>query len=118
MCTRFTFSGLCNASSMSQKYAMLYAFDPGCHGSTSNITNPTRDIANFLLTRGPHAWLGHGWSGCSRVYEYPEELNRDYGEPLGLCTETAPNSGVFTREWSKATVKADCNAWESSITMK
>jgi len=43
---------LCNASSMSQKYAMLYAFSPGCHGSTSNITTPVQDIANFLLVRG------------------------------------------------------------------
>lgn len=70
---------LCNASSMSQKYAMLYAFSPGCHGSTSNITTPVQDIANFLLVRGPHAWLGHGWSGCSKVYEWPKELDGDYG---------------------------------------
>ena len=70
---------LCNASSMSQKYAMLYAFSPGCHGSTSNITTPVQDIANFLLVRGPHAWLGHGWSGCSKVYERPKELDGDYG---------------------------------------
>eukprot|EP00729_Bicosta_minor_P011303 gene11303-30343_t len=74
---------LCNASSMSQKYAMLYAFSPGCHGSTSNITTPVQDIANFLLVR-----------------------------------ETAPESGIFTREWSKSTVKMDCNTWQSTITMK
>jgi len=109
---------LCNETSESQKYAMLYAFAPGCHGSTSNITNPVQDIANFLLVRGPHAWLGHGWSGCSRVYEWPKELDADYGEPLGLCKETAPNSGVFTREWTKATVQTDCSTYTSSITMK
>ena len=26
------------------------------------------DLANFLLVRGPHAWLGHGWHGCSLDY--------------------------------------------------
>ena len=55
-------------------------------------------------------------------------FNGDYGEPLGLCKETrAPSfsggtyvagSGVFEREWSKATVRTDCNAWESTITQK
>jgi len=109
---------LCTADSPGQKFAMLYAFAPGCHGSTSNITNPEQDIANFLLVRGPHAWLGHGWSGCSRTYEWPAALDVDYGEPLGLCSETSSGSGVFTREWSKSTVKTDCNTWKSTITMK
>ena len=40
---------------MATKYAMVYTFSPGCHGSTSNITDPDADIAAFLLTRGPHA---------------------------------------------------------------
>lgn len=109
---------LCNASSMSQKYAMLYAFAPGCHGSTSKIIDPITDIASFLLVRGPHAWLGHGWSGCSQVYEWPPQLDADYGEPLGLCKETAPNSSIFTREWSKSTIKMDCNSYKGTITMK
>jgi hypothetical protein len=43
---------LCNESSDGQKYAMLYAFSPGCHGSTSNMTDYEQDIANFLLVRG------------------------------------------------------------------
>eukprot|EP00040_Diaphanoeca_grandis_P005810 m.34623 g.34623 ORF g.34623 m.34623 type:complete len:429 (+) comp17008_c1_seq1:66-1352(+) len=109
---------LCAPDSPGQKFAMLYAFAPGCHGSTSNITDPEQDIANFLLVRGPHAWLGHGWSGCSRVYEWPAALDVDYGEPTGLCTETSKGSGVFTRDWTKATVKTDCNSFTSSITMK
>ncbi len=77
-----------------------------------------QDIANFLLSRGPHAWLGHGWLGCSRAYEVPEQINWDYGEPVGLCKETGANSGVFTREWTKATVQMDCNTWTPTITMK
>ena len=41
------------------------------------------------------------------------------GEPVDkVCKETAPNSGIFTREWSKADVKMDCNKWEPTITMK
>lgn len=37
----------------------------------------------------------------------PEQVNWDYGEPIdALCQETAPNSQVFKREWTKATVEA------------
>jgi hypothetical protein len=109
---------LCNASSYAQKYAMVYGFSPGCGGNTSHLTDPDTDIAAFLLTRGGHAWLGHGWSGCSRVYERPEALDGDYGEPLGLCSETAPQSGIFKREWSKSSITLDCNTWKGEITMK
>eukprot|EP00041_Stephanoeca_diplocostata_P033172 m.1090897 g.1090897 ORF g.1090897 m.1090897 type:complete len:81 (-) comp24286_c1_seq120:3969-4211(-) len=57
--------------------------------------------------------------GCSHVYEYPaEQFNADYGEPLGLCHETAPDSGVFVREWTHATVQMDCNTWTPKITFK
>jgi hypothetical protein len=40
----------------------------------------------------------------------------DYGAPVGECTETT--SGVFEREWSKATVTMDCNSWNGTITPK
>jgi hypothetical protein len=48
-------------------------------------------------------FLGHGWSGCSRVYEWTEALDGDYGEPLGrtrrkYCTAFAqicPRLSVF-----------------------
>ena len=110
---------LCNASSpkgsMNAKYAVVHTFSPGCHGSTSDIADPYVDIAAFLTVRGPHAWLGHGWSGCSKVYEYPAALNGDFGEPKGLCTETGEGTGVFTREWTKTTVSLDCNTWSASI---
>ena len=58
---------------------------------------------------------------CS--YIFPEALNIDYGQPVdsgaaGLCKETAPNSGVFVREYTKATVQMDCNSWKPTITMK
>ena len=75
---------------------MVYTFAPGCHGSTSNITDPEADIAAFLLTRGGHAWLGHGWSGCSKVYERTPGLDKDYGVPVDkVCKETKPGSMIF-----------------------
>lgn len=99
---------------------MMYAFGPGgCDASSVTLPEFEQDLANFLLTRGQYAWLGHGWLGCSREYQFPDALNADYGEPTsGLCKETAPNSGVFTREYSKASVKMDCNSWTPTITMK
>ena len=109
---------LCAKDSYAQKYAMLYGFSPGCGGSTSNLTDPDTDIAAFLLTRGGHAWLGHGWSGCSKVYERTAALDQDYGVPLDLCSETAPGSQVFTREWSKSTITLDCNTWKGTIVLK
>ena len=58
---------LCAADSPAQTRATMYAFSPGgCGGDPSKLTDPVQDIANFLLTRGPHAWLGHGWLGCPR----------------------------------------------------
>ena len=84
-----------------------------------NLTEVDEDIANFLLIRGKYAYLGNGWTGCGHFYEYPaEQFNADYGEPLGLAKETAPDSGVFVREWSKATIKMDCNSYTPTITMK
>ena len=77
----------------------------------------TEDLANFLLVRGPYAWLGHGWLGCSHEYPFPPEFNLDYGQPVGLCSETAPGTGVFRRRWTKANVEMDCNVFKGAIDM-
>ena len=72
---------LCSATSPAQTRAMHYAFTPGgCKGDPGNLTDALQDIVNFQLTRGPFAWLGHGWLGCSRDYEVPEQFNWDFGE--------------------------------------
>jgi hypothetical protein len=42
----------------------------------------------------------------------------DGGGAVGHCVETGSNTGIFTREWSKASVSMDCNKWEATITMK
>ena len=84
------------------------------------LQHAAQDVAMFLLARGEYAYLGYGWQGCqclptdkydgclphNMTYEFPELLERDYGEPVGgqQCAETAPGSGVFTREWSGVTV--------------
>ena len=43
---------------------------------------------------------------------------QDFGEPTEVCKETAANSGVFTREWTKASISMDCNTWTPTIKMK
>ena len=54
-------------------------------------------------------------------YVRPPELDLDYGEPIGHCKETFTNSGVFQREWTKASVQMNCGVGkygEAKITMK
>jgi len=112
---------LCSANSTAQNRTMMYSFSPGHCKSKHTVVNPPElkeDLANFLLVRGPYAYLGHGWLGCSKEYVFPEELNMDYGEPTGICKETAPNSGVFTRDWSKATIRMDCKSYTPTIAWK
>ena len=76
--------------------------------------------ANFLLVRGPYAFIGLGWINCVPAdrYAFPDALRADYGTPLGLCKETAAGSGVFVREWTKATVQMDCGSYTPTIRMK
>jgi len=107
---------LCNKTAPPQTRAMMYSLT--AHEPT-DPTGLSQDLANFLLIRGPFAWLGHGWKGCSREYPFPKEFNLDYGQPVDqVCQETALNSGVFTREWSNAVIFMDCNKWAPDITWK
>ena len=113
--------GLCTPFAAPQTAAAFAAFSPqGC----TYAAHPPQfeaDLANFLLFRGPYAWLGYSWIGCAEMNftaGLPPSLSLDYGEPQGLCAETAPGSGVFVREWSQATVQMDCNSWTPTITMK
>ena len=72
-------------------------------------------------------WLGHGWIGFASgstppnetQYMRPAALDVNYGEPQGLCVETATSSGVFARKRSKAAVMVDCNTMmEGGIQME
>ena len=43
----------------------------------------------------------------------------DFGAaPTAACKETASGSGIFSREYGKATVTWDCNKGQGDITMK
>jgi len=113
--------GLCSPTAEPQNRTLLYGFSPGsCTGTNpTQLTEVDTDIANFLLVRGPYAYLGNGWSGCGfGTAEYPPELNLDYGDALGVCAETAPNSGVFVRQFTKSTVQMDCSTYTQTITWK
>lgn len=71
-------------------------------------------IASFLVARGPHWYLGTGWSGCSNNrLARPQEFDLDVGVPLSKCNETTPN--VFTREYSKGKVLLDCQAFSATL---
>jgi hypothetical protein len=59
----------------------------------------------------------NGMMPCD-IYVRPDAMDYDYGEPTALCGETAPNSDVFVRDWTKSTVTVDCNTYTSKIAMK
>ena len=61
---------------------------------------------------------GFGCTDGSTENPRAPEWDEEFGEPLGVCAETAPGSGVFAREWAGATVQFDCNAGHGSITRK
>lgn len=81
-----------------------------------------------MLTRGPYAMLGYSWYGCTGSAMHgggasPDppratEWDVDFGEPTAACSETSSGSGVFSREWGKATVQWDCTKGEGEIKMK
>jgi hypothetical protein len=51
-------------------------------------------------------------------YEFPAPLTFDYGVPLEICSETVPGqSGIFTRQWSKANITVNCNTFDFDVAM-
>ena len=125
-------SAMCSDSSRSfgSWYVVNYAYvQPPVFGIAP--ANTLLDVAYFLLTRGPYAWIAggpmlgwhmsHWWTAnqtrpiAFRTDLRPAEFNNDYGEPLCNCAQTSP--GVFVRYWSKANVTVDCNTLEGIIEM-
>ena len=71
----------------------------------------------FLSRAGPYAWLGFGWEGCfSEPRPRPELWDLDYGMPQGTCAELG-STGVFQRNYSRATVTWDCPNGRGEITL-
>merc|ERR1712070_12999 len=124
------FRGACQTDSKEQTAAFQFGTSISYYVSKPQpwtFASAELDLATFLAARGPYAWLGYSWMGCGCGWEdkgtmdcggypRPTEWDRDYGEPLGLCTESS--EGVFKREWSLATVTVDCNEYTSEIAMK
>ena len=120
----------CNATGPVHTRAMHYGIRGcGIRGPTANLSVIGPHVANFLLLRGEYAYLSTGWSGCTRSDEQnggaerygwnKQWLDADYGVPVAeICSETSAGSGVFVREWSKATVQMDCNSWTPKVTFK
>jgi len=80
------------------------------------LTSVMQDIALFLLARGDYAWIGFGWMGCGGPWVRPPQVDVDYGVPTSDCKQI--KTGIFTREYSKATVTMDCPNWAATIKMK
>jgi len=82
-------------------------------------------LLNSIVHLSRYSWiscigdLGRGGPGEPPLnYTFPDALKADYGTPEGHCEETAPGSGKFKREYSKATVELDCGNWQDTITFK
>jgi hypothetical protein len=109
----------CNGTIPVQTQTLLYGFTPGCTSlNPANLTAPLHDVVNFQLVRGPWAFLGSGWQGCNPAlkWEFPPELNADFGVPVGSCAELPRGSGIFVRNFSRASVQMDCSNWAPTIT--
>lgn len=82
----------------------------GCSQGTA-IAGFREQLAGFLLARGPHAWMGHGWIAGAHPIWYPE-WDVDFGEPI------APprfDGNVISRQWSKFNVSLDCGTFEAGF---
>ena len=98
------------------QHMQLYKIDNG--GSGVSAQNFTDFTAEFLLTRGPFAMLGYGWSGCTdggQVRPRAAEWDMEYGQPVSPCAETGSGTGVFRREWTEARVEWDCATGHGKI---
>lgn len=96
---------------------------PRLAANATVVPNLIAHLASFLLLRSDYAFIGFQWAGCSSSEVptgdhvlRPQELDVDYGEALGRCTEVSP--GVFTRELQNAKVSLDCSIFEGTIAMK
>ena len=123
----------CTPDSKWQQHTMLFGLS---HDANHTLSQLAEDVAFFLLARGPYAYVG--WSSWGMGWPFnpepahgtlpaipsgipvPVEWHADYGVPSdAVCRETEPGkSGIFTREWTKASVRLDCGAFQGSVVPK
>ena len=69
-------------------------------------------VATFLLLRPLQAWLVTStWIDGPEIL-WDSSLELDVGEPVGNCTQ---RGSVFTRQWSRGTVRIDCANLSSTV---
>lgn len=86
----------------SQEYdsALMVGFAPKGKNPNGRAPNFLADLATFLLIRGPHAWIGHDFVGCSlwdeqvggpgQLFERPPLLDTlQVGAPLARSPRLA-----------------------------
>lgn len=111
----------CGATAPTQTGALFFGYSRIQHHEAWPLPYPDQDLAAFLLVRGPFAWFGYGWTGCAdsaHPFIRPPSLDANYGQPLNFCSETAPGSAVFSREFEHASVSLDCHDFSATIAMK
>jgi hypothetical protein len=94
----------------------------GCTQGTggSAHSNFRESLAAFLLTRGDHAWFGHGFIGNNLPVWFPE-WSVDYGAPLGPMEINQVNgtggsmATVATRSWSKFDISLNLDTYEATF---
>eukprot|EP01048_Picozoa_sp_COSAG05_P008710 COSAG05_NODE_678_length_7984_cov_3.957134_3_plen_811_part_00 len=121
-CIKF-FHRECASNSKFQRAAVMMEFTDA--KTAPPLKAPRVDIATFLLARGDYAWLGYGWQGCvggnasvggtDGKWPRPALLEKDYGQPIGLCKEVTNGSGVFERTWTRSHIQLDCNSYEATF---
>ena len=104
-----TMASLCSDASLQEKPALWSA------GSHDNHLS-TQTVAAFMIVRGPHAWLGTGWQGCTTTpttWQQDPLMQLDPGTPVGLCKQVKP--GVFSRQYTRGTVSLNCNSYQATL---
>jgi len=101
-------TGLCKPEIQKIPMMMGITYDQ----ATKSTPDIQQNIAAFLITRGPYAYIGYGWMG-SFVPPWSNLFDLNVGEPVGLCEQTEKN--VFSRRWTKGSATLDCNTWTAKL---
>lgn len=83
---------------------------------TSNPAHASMAIASFLVSRGPHSYIGVSHASMASADFRNKFLRLDTGKPTGSCTEATP--GIFTRAWSGGKAAVDCTTATGTLDFK